>query len=480
VPIFSENWQVLSKGCLFLFLSGVFVGCDLLSQSSAEVDHIYRWPDGVEVATGNGYKGRYIQRHFNLSQLHGERELPRNARFVDLDGDGEHEVLTRTMNRNQVRVLDAETGQTLWLSPNILPVDDHPQVTQLAVDDIDDDQSPEIIIATYDGHVVCVEGRDGSIQWHRELDFKINNPRLEPKEITDDPGLELALTVGNRVTWDDLGGSRRINGIRNPSVLVIQSDGSRAWIAEKYDERNNGGHNTWAYDIDEDGFSEVFAIGENKLVAFDTSGTRLFDLPVQVGSHPDDVVVGQWSRKDPQILYTDGIKEIAVASNVGKVVQHHRISNRLNSHLQDLVLFSSKNGPRLLAQNIQANDAKMIMYDKEMESLWAAQLEYDAAMKNAVFLDWDGDGEDEIAVGSIEAGDQACSLQVMEKGGTPIYWHFLKDQPLCVPTDSKDIDSDGSDELVLMAGKNRGGNGRNSVLQGADAHLFIFDSGAEN
>lgn len=453
MPIFFENWQVLSKGCLFLFLSGVFVGCDLLSQSSAEVDHIYHWPDGVEVATGSGYKGRYIQRHFNLSQLHGEQELPRRARFVDLDGDGEHEILTRTMNRNQVRALDARRGETLWTSPRIIPVNEHPQVAQLAVDDLDDDQIPEVIIATYDGHVVCVEGRDGSIQWHRELDFKINNPRLELTEITDDPGLELALTVGNRVTWNDLGGSRRINGMRDPSVLVIQSDGSRAWLAEEYDKRNNGGHNTWVHDINSDGFSEIFAIGENKLVAFDTSGTRLFDLPVENGNHPDDVVVGRWSRENPQILYTDGIKEIAVATNAGKVVQHHRIPNLLNSHLQNLKLFSSKNGPRLLAQNIRAEDAKMIMYSKEMESLWAAQLNYGAAMIGTVLLDWDGDGVEEIAVGSTEAGTEACSLQIMEIDGDPIYWHLLRKETLCLVRGAEDIDGDGEDELLFIAGK---------------------------
>jgi outer membrane protein assembly factor BamB len=440
------------------------------------VKHLYRWPTEIDVSeSGLGNDGGKIATHFDLTALHGEQELTRNAQFADVNGDGDAEIVTRTMNENRVRALNAETGESLWLSPSVLPAADHPQISQLAVDDLDDDGTPEAVIATYDGHVLCIEGTDGSLQWHRKLDFKINNPRLELKQITDDPGLELALTVSNRVSWNYLGGSGRINNIREPSVLVLRSDGTRAWIAREYDERNRGGHNTWAQDVNADGFSEVFAIGNQKLVAFDTSGARKSTLPMRNGDHPDALTVGPWAGSPSRILYTDGIKIIAVATDSGKVVGNHRISNQLNSHLQDLLLFTSENGPRLAAFNIRSADSKMIVYNSRFEPLWAAEIAYDAAMANPILLDWDGDGVDEIAAGSLEAGQEVCSLQIMEEDGTPLYWHGWNGQPLCVPLDVTDLDDDGREELLMGVGKNLGGDGRYSLPEGEHMHLFVFD-----
>lgn len=463
-------------GILLLFLLCSVTSCDLLGKDSLGVDQLYRWPTEIDVSeSGRGNDGGKIEHHFDLTALHGEREFTRNAQFADVNGDGEAEIVTRTMNENQVRALDAETGETLWVSPSILPADEHPQISQLAIEDLDNDGVPEAVIASYDGHVLCIDGTDGSVQWRRKLDFKINNPRLELRQITDDPGLELALTVGIRVTWSYLGGSGRINSVRDPSVIVLRSDGTRAWIAKKYDERNNGGHNTWALDFNEDGFSEVLAIGEDKLVVFDTSGVQKFTLPVRNGDHPDKVTIGPWSGSSSRILYTDGIKAIAVATDSGEVVANHQIANQLNGHLQDLLLFSSEARTRLAAFNIRSADSKMVVYDQEFEALWAAELAYDAAMLQPVLLDWDGDGTNEIATGSEEAGDSFCSLQIMEVDGSPLYWHGWSGSPLCVPLDVEDLDGDGREELLMGVGENLGGDGRYSLPEGEHMHLFVFD-----
>lgn len=482
-----SSWEVrLGTKPVLIFLFATFaqmlMSCSLLS-ADADVDFpIYHWPPRLENATlqatnAGGYTNAdgYITHHLDLTALHGEREFTRNARFVDIDGDGDYEILSRTMNENRIRALDLKTGQTLWVSPMVLPATQHPQASQMAVGDLDSDPTPEAIIVTYDGYVLCIDGRDGAIQWKRKLDYKINNPRLELKQITDDPGLELALTVGNRVSWNYMSSRGRINNMREPSLLVLQSDGSDAWFVESYDVNNGGGHNTWTYDIDGDGLSEVFAVGEDKLVVFDHDGERLFTLPVQNGEHADQVRVGEWAS-GPSIFYTDGIKAIAVASMDSEVLQRHRIRNRLNSHLQDIVLIPSAEGPRLLAQNIRAKDSKMIMYNQQFKPLWAAELRYAAAMQYTVLLDWDGDGNTEIAVGSLEAGTSACSLEVMGVDGSPLYWHGWEDQPLCWPLDAEDLDGDGSDELLLGVGRNLGDEGRYSLPDGAHMHLYVVEA----
>jgi hypothetical protein len=453
-------------------MAHTMMSCGVLSSDADDIP-VHRWPSrtgrgGLLAAEEDGH----IVQHLDLTKLHGEREFTRNARFVDIEGDGDYEILSRTMNENQVRALDPKTGRTLWTSPMIFPAAEHPQVSQLAVGDIDNDQFPEAVIATYDGYVLCVDGRDGSIQWRRKLDYKIVNPRLELKQITDNPGLELALTVGDRVTWNYLGNRGRINHMREPSVLVLQSDGSDAWLAERYDANNGGGHNTWGYDIDEDGFSEIFATGEDKLVVFDDDGGRLFTLPVQNDEHADQVRVGEWTS-GLSIFYTDGIKAIAVANADGDVLQHHRIRPRLNSHLQDIIISSSAEGPRLLAQNIRAKDSKMVMYDQQFKPLWAAELSYAASMIYTVMLDWDGDGSQEIAVGSLSTGSDLCSLQIMKLDGSPVFWNAWNDAKLCWPLDGKDINGDGSEELLLGVGSNLGNEGRYSLPEGTHMNLYI-------
>ena len=469
---------------LLAFAAQTLTSCDAFSpdEPSADWDFpLHRWPsDAFVTAQGYSESEESVVRRFDLTKLHGEREFTRNARFVDIEGDGDYEILSRTMNENQVRALDAASGRTIWVSPRVLPAAEHPQASQLAVGDLDEDGIVEAVVVSYDGHVLCIDGRDGSIQWQRELDYNINNPLLELEQITDDPGLELALTVSRKVNWTgyDRWNRGKINNVRDPSVLVLKSDGSNAWLAEHYDEKNNRGHKTWTYDIDEDGFSEVFAIGRAKVVAFDHTGERLFTLPVQENAHPDQLRVGDWGGQT-SILYTDGIEAIVEAGPDGTVRRRHWLQEGLRGHLQDIVIVPSKKGPQLLAQNIRRGDAKMIAYDQQLQPRWAAELKYDAWLRHTVLLDWDGDDDSEIAVGSVSSGDGRCSAQVMETDGSLTYWRAWDDATFCWVLDAEDTDGDGTDELLLGTGKNRGNEGRWSLPGGAHMRLHILESASE-
>ena len=250
------------------------------------------------------------------------------------------------------------------------------------------------------------------------------------------------------------------------------------WLAEHYDEKNNRGHKTWTYDIDEDGFSEVFAIGSAKVVAFDHTGERLFTLPVQENAHPDQLRVGDWGGQT-SILYTDGLEAIVEAGADGTVRQRHRLQEGLRGHLQDIVIVPSKKGPQLLAQNIRRGDAKMIAYDQQLQPRWAAELKYDAWLQHTVLLDWDGDDDSEIAVGSVSSGGGRCSAQVMETDGSLTYWRAWDDATFCWVLDAEDTDGDGTDELLLGTGKNRGNEGRWSLPGGAHMRLHILESTSE-
>ncbi|MFB6271728.1 MAG: FG-GAP repeat domain-containing protein [Salinibacter sp.] len=494
-------WPMTSNGywrggALFGAALVLFAGCSLFSEersltpddcfanspsaaqgSIAGVSLIHWHPDRNIPRVACGYGEGRIDTRLNLTRLHGEREFTRNARLVDLTGDGRRELLTRTMNENRVRALNPQTGETLWMSPSVLPAFQHPQASDLAVGDITGDGNLEVLIVTYDGHVLCINGQDGTLRWRRELPYHINNPNLQGAlgNITAGEGLELALTVGTEVEP----GPRnrpRINLIHNPSLLVLQSNGETAWIAEQYDESNSRGHNTWAHDVDRDGLAEVFAIGADKLIAFGAGGSRQFSLPMQHGGHPDKVLFSGWAPDHPgdEIIYTDGIRGIGVASSQGEILQHREITDGLGGHLQDLFLIQSPEGPRLFAQHIRDGNAKSVLYDETLTPQWAAQLGYDASMQHTTLIDWTGDGDPEIATGSIsETGDQQCSVQVMELDGTPLYWHRWGGSPLCVITDAT------KNKLVLGVGRNEGSQGRYSLPAGQSINLVFLSALSE-
>ncbi|MCS3938735.1 hypothetical protein GGP84_001361 [Salinibacter ruber] len=435
---------------------------------------IHWHPERYIPTTDCGYENGRITNRLNLTEIHGEREFTRNARLIDLNGDDQRELVTRTMNENRGRALDPKTGETLWVSPDVLPAYHHPQASDLAAGDVTGDGTVEVLILSYDGHVLCIDGRDGSLQWHRRLPYHINNPDLQASlsNITDHPGLELALTVGNDFKW----GPRdrpRINLMRNPSVLVLRADGKTAWKAHRYDRTNSRGHKTWVHDVNNDGYAEVFAIGNRKIHAFDRHGEPLFRVPLEYSGHPDQIVFGDWSSENPgdEVIYTDGIRAIGVASSTGQILDYHTVTDSLQGHLQDLIFIPSPDGPRLLAQNIRAPDAKTILYDQELNPLWVAQLGYRASMQTTKLLDWTGDGTPEIATGSITStNDTQCSLQVMTLDGDPLYWHRWNGFPLCILTDAH------ADKLLLGVGWNEGSEGRYSLPRGMSTNLIIINT----
>ncbi|MBT4822377.1 MAG: hypothetical protein HN742_22665 [Lentisphaerae bacterium] len=95
-------------------------------------------------------------------------------------------------------------------------------------------------------------------------------------------------------------------------------------------------------------------------------------------------------------------------------------------------------------------------------------------------LDWDGDGELEIACGSHgrqfcnAGGVDDCSLQVMKLDGTPLYWYHWLDGTLAMPLAVADLDGDGQDGLVVGVGRPGGTEGRFSLAADSHLRLFIF------
>jgi len=421
-----------------------------------------------------------IRKHFNLTEIHGEREFLRHAFLADVDGDGEFEIITRTLNANRARAIRISDGSTVWISPDIAPPPEQStQISDMAVGDLDEDGRPEVVLASYDGDVLCIDGADGSLIWHRRLPFLINNSMLSIRKITDGPGRNIALTVGH--TDVRTGGSRpRVNYLPNPSLLVLDCDGNDVAFVENYAEHNSSGHYTWVYDIDGDGLCEIACCGDAEVIWFNGSGERLFAMPAEgQGKHPDDLIVCKWYPELPgnQIIYLNGTTGLRMYSSEGRPLRDADLSG-VSSHLQQIMIYPTARAPCTVAVNIRARDSKLLFLDERWEPEWGLQLDVDVMFP--FHVDWNGDGADEIITGSFGRGadnpdaPHVCSLQIMDTECRPLYRRRWEGWSICQPLDIADIDGDGRPEILVSVGEKDGPEGRWSLPEGSEQHLYII------
>jgi len=442
---------------------------------------LIEWSSKADVARySEGNEGGCIKQHLNLTRLHGEREYIRQGFVHRIDGIWA--IVTRTQNANRAHAISLEDGSTLWLSEDIAPPpSDSSQISQIGFGDIDADGSPEAVLASYEGDVICLSADDGSVKWQIRLPWHINNPRLDLKRASAGSGLNIALTVGNDHDWTRGHSRPRINFVRNPSLVLIGPDGDHNIVADRYDSDNGNGHNTWMYDIDEDGICEICCNGSKGVHWFRHDGEALFSLPCTgEESHPDSVLAFNWlpDREGKEIFYLDGISGIAMADNRGRILRRMRFSHAQASHLQELRIFEGDDGPILLAENIRDRDSKLLCFNHKLEMIWGAWTATD--LYGCMSMEWDDDGEDEIVCGSHgrglfnPRGAEECSFHVMARDGTPLYWHRWSGDTLCHPLAIADVDDDGRPEAIISVGTNGGPEGRYSLSPGHSEHIFVM------
>ncbi|MFO7948060.1 MAG: VCBS repeat-containing protein [Armatimonadota bacterium] len=440
---------------------------------------VIEWDPEDVPAYSKGHEGPCIKAHYDLTEIHGEREYLRHGFLVDVDGDGELELITRTMNANRARAIRTDDASTVWISPDIVSYPASTQISDMAVGDLDEDGNPEVLLASYEGDVICLDATDGSLKWHRKLDWLINNSMLKASKITPGPGKSIALTVGQ--TDRRTGGSRpRVNYLPNPSLLVLDSAGDEEIFVENYAADNSSGHYTWTYDIDNDGFCEIACCGHQELVWFDNDGSRLFVCPSEgEGGHPDDVLAYNWEPTLPgrEIIYLNGTIGVRIFSCDGKPMKEADLSE-FSSHLQLLMVVPRDNEPALVGCNIRARDSKLLFMDHDLSVEWALQLPPD--LLPPALIDWSGDGRWEIAAGGFGRGADnqghvnECSMQVMTQDGAPLLWHRWDGCGQATILDIADIDADGNPEMVVSVGSKDGPEGRWSLPDGAHEHLYII------
>ncbi len=439
---------------------------------------IIEWNDDDVPVCEHGGEGSRIVRDFNLTELHGETEFLRHGIFLDVDGDGTDEIITRTLNANRARAISSIDGSTLWVSPDIAPPpEDSVQISDIAVGDLDEDGVAEVVLASYAGDVICLDSRDGSVKWHRRLPWLINNSLLKVCRITDSPGANLALTVGHTKRRTDSTDYARVNWLPDPSLAILDCQGEVEVFVEAYDEDNSNGHMTWCEDIDGDGLHEVCVCGHERAIWFDGTGGRLFDMPSEgEGGHPDWLIVCDWlpERDGREILYLNGTIGVRMYSGEGEMLAEVDLSEH-SSHLQVIEALPEPEGMGAVACNIRSPDSLLLRLDHDIQPLWGFLTDIDVI--GAHHADITGDGRQEIICGGFgRARDNRTAplktaLHVMTDAGEPLYWHRWQGESQCTVCDMREIDDHV--ELLVSVGTNGGDEGRWSLAEGSEEHLYI-------
>ena len=188
--------------------------------------------------------------------------------IVDVDGDGELEVVVPCSSTCRVYSLDGASGTVEWMKPTASNHLDSPP----SAADVDGDGRLEVIFGAFYGHVYCLNGEDGSTLWHVNLgtgSFIQSAPAI--LDVDGDGQLDAVVAQ-----WM---GDQRIYALRG-------SDGSTLWHSDTPTD--------WMYhgasfaDIDGDRRPElVIGCYDNRVYAFnaeDGSDLWSYAAPYYVGS----------------------------------------------------------------------------------------------------------------------------------------------------------------------------------------------------
>ena len=283
-------------------------------------------------------RDRIAQREAGLERLRADNPKPvlwkkfelgpwgagRNARFGDLDGDGNIDMLIAQNSRHAYRNSFAHIssmaaftldGKLLW---TLGRPDEYNDViahdTPFQIHDIDGDGSAEVVLV-----------RDFKIQF---LDGKTGKPERwawMPEAPTDNKVRPYEREVGDSIAFFNFTGDPRRQDImikdRYRTFWVFDNQLEQQWSGQ-----GQLGHYPYPLDIDDDGLDEM-VMG---FTLWDNDGTKIWSHADEYKDHSDGIVMGNFSD-DPDApirVYSCASDEGFILFDIdGNVLKHTRLGH---------------------------------------------------------------------------------------------------------------------------------------------------------
>ena len=318
--------------------------------------------------------------------------------IADVDGDGSLEVIVCVSSTNVVYCFNGSNGTVEW---TFSTGDANEIESSPAIADLDNDELPEIVFGTLNGHFYCLNGEDATIRWYINLGID-SNITAEPNILDlDGDGLLEVITA-------QAGGNNRI-------YALTGHDGSTLWFSDL--PQNDLVHGASFADIDKDGKPEIiigstdhhiYALnGEDGTLKWDYTTTSSVGAPTSIAdlNHDDhyEIVFTASNSNLLGVLSSDGQLLWSYRAS-GSILRGAIISDTNNDGSLDLV-FVSDNG----ILHILSGDNGRQIRTFHLASHYGRQVWVDHA---PVVADFDKDGKLDIfiVVGSINSANPGANL----------------------------------------------------------------------
>jgi len=324
----------------------------------------------------------------------------RSARFGDLDGDGQLEMLiAQNVPRvsgdahDQISCLTAVTldGKMLWQSGrpdprNILLTNDLP----LQIHDVDGDGRNEVVTIR-DFKLQILEGKTGKVK--RWTWMPIEEPAASgvrpPYQFENGDSLALLNVSGNKQRHDILVKDRY------KSFWIFNNKLELLWHGT-----GQTGHFPYSFDIDGDGFDELL-IGYS---LWDHNGRQLWSHDEELQDHADAVFMGNLSgdaNAEPRAYVSGSDEGMVVFDKRGVILNHARVghtqSGSIGKFCPDLP------GLQYMTVNFWKNPGIVTLFDHDGNIL--AQDEPIHSASSMLPVNWRGDGQDFVLLsGNVREG----------------------------------------------------------------------------
>jgi len=324
----------------------------------------------------------------------------RSARFGDLDGDGQLEMLiAQNVPRvqgdahDQISCLTAVTldGKVLWQSGradprNILLTNDLP----VQIHDVDGDGQNEVITVR-DFKLQILEGKTGKVKrwaWMPTEEPAASGARA-PYQFENGDSIALLNVSGNKQRHDILVKDRY------KSFWIFNNNLELLWRG-----KGQTGHFPYPFDVDGDGLDELL-IGYS---LWDHDGRQLWSHDGELQDHADAVFMGNLSgdaNAEPRAYVSGSDEGLVIFDKRGAILNHVRVghaqSGSIGKFRPDLP------GLQYMTVNFWKNPGIVTLFDHDGNIL--AQDEPIHSASSMLPVNWRGDGQDLVLLsGNVREG----------------------------------------------------------------------------